>query len=227
MVLHCTATPAGREVTGDDIRRWHTSPVSQGGRGWKQVGYTDLFHLDGSVERLVNNNEDMNVDPWEITNGAAGYNSVSRHIVYAGGRIRQLAIWAGDVELTADDLVKIQGVADALDEENALLSVLYAPKVSDVTKLPADLAGGNKCRVSVVIAQAGSGDGADLYADTSNKTVKATVSAIGIVLGLLSSAAVHQSIGWVKNFPTQALWLEQWRLRNEAEMIAALFGGKK
>lgn len=85
LVIHCTATPAGREVTGDDIRRWHTSPVSQGGRGWKQVGYTDLFHLDGSVERLVGNNEDMSVDPWEVTNGAAGYNSVSRHIVYAGG----------------------------------------------------------------------------------------------------------------------------------------------
>lgn len=85
LVIHCTATPTGREVTGDDIRRWHTSPVSQGGRGWKQVGYTDLFHLDGSVERLVGNNEDMNVDPWEVTNGAAGYNSVSRHIVYAGG----------------------------------------------------------------------------------------------------------------------------------------------
>ena len=33
----------------------------------------------------MNNNEDGNVDPWEITNGAAGYNSVSRHIVYAGG----------------------------------------------------------------------------------------------------------------------------------------------
>lgn len=59
--------------------------MSQGGRGWKQVGYTDLFHLDGSVERLVKNNEDMSVDPWEVTNGAAGYNSVSRHIVYAGG----------------------------------------------------------------------------------------------------------------------------------------------
>ena len=85
LVIHCTATPAGREVSADDIRRWHTSPVSQGGRGWKQVGYTDLFHLDGSVERLVGNNEDMNVDPWEVTNGAAGYNSVSRHIVYAGG----------------------------------------------------------------------------------------------------------------------------------------------
>lgn len=121
---------------------------------------------------------------------------------YSGGRIRQMAIWAGDVALAADDLVKIQGVADALDEENAPLSVLYAPKVADVTKLPADVAGGNKCRVSVVIAQAGSGDGADLYADDSNKTVKTSVSAIGIVLGLLSAAAVHQSIGWVKNFPT-------------------------
>lgn len=121
---------------------------------------------------------------------------------YSSGRIRQMAIWAGDVALAADDLVKIQGVADALDEENAPLSVLYAPKVADVTKLPADVAGGNKCRVSVVIAQAGSGDGADLYADDSNKTVKTSVSAIGIVLGLLSAAAVHQSIGWVKNFPT-------------------------
>ena len=29
--------------------------------------------------------EDANVDPWEVTNGAAGYNSVSRHIVYVGG----------------------------------------------------------------------------------------------------------------------------------------------
>lgn len=85
LVIHCTATPEGREVSASDIRRWHTSPVSRGGRGWKQVGYTDLVHLDGSVERLVGNNEDAEVDPWEVTNGARGYNSVSRHIVYAGG----------------------------------------------------------------------------------------------------------------------------------------------
>lgn len=90
LVIHCTATPEGREVSSADIRRWHTSPVSQGGRGWKQVGYTDLVHLDGKVERLVGNNEDANVDAWEVTNGAAGYNSVSRHIVYAGGCDRQM-----------------------------------------------------------------------------------------------------------------------------------------
>ena len=85
LVIHCTATPEGREVTADDIRRWHTDPPSRGGRGWKQVGYTDMFHLDGRVERLVRNNEDCEVDPWEITNGAKGYNATSRHVVYVGG----------------------------------------------------------------------------------------------------------------------------------------------
>lgn len=85
LVIHCTATPEGREVSAAEIRRWHTAPVSQGGRGWKQVGYTDMVHLDGRVERLVNNNEDAQVDAWEVTNGAAGYNSISRHIVYVGG----------------------------------------------------------------------------------------------------------------------------------------------
>ena len=67
LVIHCTATPEGREVSGAEIRAWHTNPVSKGGRGWKQVGYTDLFHLNGGVERLVNNNEDANVDPWYVS----------------------------------------------------------------------------------------------------------------------------------------------------------------
>jgi hypothetical protein len=84
LVIHCTATPAIRDVSGADIRHWHLDPPPAG-RGWKQVGYTDLFHLNGGIERLVNNNEDANVDAWEITNGAVGINSVSRHIVYSGG----------------------------------------------------------------------------------------------------------------------------------------------
>lgn len=90
LVIHCTATPEGREVSSAEIRAWHTNPVSKGGRGWKQVGYTDMIHLDGRVERLVANNEDSMVDSWEVTNGAAGYNSTSRHIVYVGGCDKQL-----------------------------------------------------------------------------------------------------------------------------------------
>ena len=87
LVIHCTDTPEGHEVTSDDIRHWHCDPKPKG-NGWKQVGYTDMIHLDGSIERLVRNNEDENVDPWEVTNGAAGFNSTSRHIVYVGGRTK-------------------------------------------------------------------------------------------------------------------------------------------
>lgn len=85
LVIHCTATREGREVTGAEIRHWHCDPVSKGGRGWKQVGYSDLIHLNGGVENLVKYNEDDIVDPWEVTNGAAGYNGTSRHVVYVGG----------------------------------------------------------------------------------------------------------------------------------------------
>jgi hypothetical protein len=89
LVIHCTATPAGREVTSADIHHWHMDPPPAG-RGWNQVGYTDMFHVNGGIERLVQNNEDANVDPWEITNGVAGKNSISRHIVYAGGMDAQM-----------------------------------------------------------------------------------------------------------------------------------------
>ncbi|MDL5050661.1 lysozyme [Oscillatoria amoena NRMC-F 0135] len=116
LVLHCTATPEGQEVTENHIRQWHLGPVDLPGgqcrylgktyqsrsglpndeiggvnikklkgRGWKQVGYSKLFTLDGSVIDLVKNNHDNEVDSWEITNGASGINNFSKHFVYAGG----------------------------------------------------------------------------------------------------------------------------------------------
>lgn len=119
---------------------------------------------------------------------------------YAEGAIRQMAIWNGDTAPTADNIVKLEAVADSLDTENAPLSTLYAPLVSNYKNLPSNLATNNP-RVSVVIAQAGSGTGAELYKSKDNKA-KATVSAIGVALGALSKAAVHQCIAWVKNFPS-------------------------
>lgn len=84
LVIHCTATAEGKEITSAQIRLWHTSPKPHG-RGWKQVGYTDMIHLDGQVENLVPNDYDNVVEPWEITNGVAGMNSVCLHVVYVGG----------------------------------------------------------------------------------------------------------------------------------------------
>ena len=45
IVLHCTATPMGREVDIAEVRRWHTQ-----GRNWSDVGYHFLIQLDGSLQ---------------------------------------------------------------------------------------------------------------------------------------------------------------------------------
>ncbi len=120
---------------------------------------------------------------------------------YSGGRVRQIGVWCGDRALSEDDLVAIQGQADTLEAQGAELSVVYAPKVVSVKTISTSLAGGGKCRVSVLIGQAGSGTGAELYKDKANAS-KASVSGLGVVMGLLSRAKVHQSIAWVKEFPT-------------------------
>lgn len=85
LVIHNTATPEGREVHEHDISKWHIKE-----NGWRQVGYADLIHLDGSVTNLVPYDQDQEVDPWEITNGARGFNGTSRHVVYAGGLDREM-----------------------------------------------------------------------------------------------------------------------------------------
>jgi hypothetical protein len=84
LVVHCTATPEGREVTKADIERWHLSPKPSG-RGWSRVGYTDLIQLGGELVNLSPFNQDNIIQNHEMTWGAKGINGVSRHVVYAGG----------------------------------------------------------------------------------------------------------------------------------------------
>jgi N-acetylmuramoyl-L-alanine amidase len=123
LIIHCLATPKGREYTSDQLRIMHLGPALNadktikykrkvyktaaelpnetiggmtlqqilkigGGRGWTQVGYADMLHLDGTIENVVPYNNDDNVDPWEITNGVASVNPIfynARHLVYVGG----------------------------------------------------------------------------------------------------------------------------------------------
>ncbi len=56
------------------------------GNGWSKLGYTDMVHLDGSLENLTPYDQDDNVEAWELTYGAAGINAMTRHIVYVGGK---------------------------------------------------------------------------------------------------------------------------------------------
>ena len=43
LIWHCSATPEGRHVTVDTIRKWHTD------RGWSDIGYHKVVYLDGTV----------------------------------------------------------------------------------------------------------------------------------------------------------------------------------
>lgn len=88
LMIHCTATPKDRHVTKAEIIQWHTAPKHQGGRGWKQVGYSDMIHQDGRLENLVPFNQNHQVEGWELTNGARGMNQHTRHVVYVGGVIK-------------------------------------------------------------------------------------------------------------------------------------------
>ena len=44
IILHCAATPEGREVSVDTIRKWHLK------RGFNDIGYHYLIHIDGTIE---------------------------------------------------------------------------------------------------------------------------------------------------------------------------------
>lgn len=120
---------------------------------------------------------------------------------FTGGKLRQLAVWCGHKELTTADLTALQGIRTSLEEASRPLMILYAPKVSDVTDMETSLAGAGKNGVSVMIGQDGEGLAAELYKDEAN-TGKASVSGIGVLLGLVSAASVHESVAWVEKFPT-------------------------
>ena len=111
-------------------------------------------------------------------------------------------MWNGAVELSETLLNSLQSVRTTLEQQNNPLSILYAPKVANVTSLPTNIAKIGRNGVSVIIAQDGAGVAADLYAADANKTAKASVSALGDLLGAVSKSKVHQSIAWVEEFPT-------------------------
>lgn len=71
IILHCSATPEGREVTVDDIRGWHMS------QGWDDIGYHFCVYADGSVHR----GRDLDKTGAHVY----GHNSDSIGVCYIGG----------------------------------------------------------------------------------------------------------------------------------------------
>ena len=94
IIIHCTATREGQEVTVDDITRWHKA------RNFSTIGYHYVVYLDGSIH----NGRDVDVSGAHVENR----NSHSIGVVYVGGLDKN-----GDPKDTRTEIQK-----------NALLSLL-------------------------------------------------------------------------------------------------------
>lgn len=140
LVIHTTDSPFDREITPDDLYKWHLGPrknsdgtftfkgvvytkeqlkgkkltlpsgivvnaIDIQGNGWKQVGYSDLIQRSGQLVNLVPYNDNNVIDSAEVTNGAAGYNSISRHVALAGGWTQDKTIKNGKNPKTGEYLL--------------------------------------------------------------------------------------------------------------------------
>ena len=72
LIVHCSATPEGRDVKTETIKDWHVN-----GNHWKDIGYHYVIELDGSIHK----GRDENV----IGAHCSGQNANSIGICYVGG----------------------------------------------------------------------------------------------------------------------------------------------
>lgn len=71
VILHCSATPEGKDIKAKDIRKWHL------GQGWQDIGYHYVIDLDGTVEK--GREEDL------VGSHCVNHNAKSIGICYVGG----------------------------------------------------------------------------------------------------------------------------------------------
>lgn len=71
IIVHCTATPEGKDFRAKDVDLWHRQ------RGFNKIGYHYLVDLNGTVEK--------GRDEAEIGAHCKGHNSDSIGVCYVGG----------------------------------------------------------------------------------------------------------------------------------------------
>ena len=71
IIIHCSATPEGRQVTVEEMRQWHLQ------KGWKDIGYHYVIYLDGTIHKGR---------PESVVGAhCSGYNKNSIGVCYIGG----------------------------------------------------------------------------------------------------------------------------------------------
>lgn len=76
IIVHCTATPEGRETSVEEIEQWHIQA------GYKKIGYHYIISLNGQI--YTGREED------EIGAHCKNHNKDSIGVVYVGGCDKQM-----------------------------------------------------------------------------------------------------------------------------------------
>ena len=107
IIIHCSATPEGRDVDIETIRGWHINE-----RGWSDIGYHYVIELDGTIKKGR-----------PISRSGAhtkGYNKNSIGICYVGG--------------TEKDDIKISKDTRTAAQKESLTKLLLELKTVDYCK---------------------------------------------------------------------------------------------
>jgi hypothetical protein len=128
------------------------------------------------------------------------FTEIATMVRAANGEIRQLGVYANGLTFASTQCTTIQSVIDGLEDAYKQFSVIYAPNTAAITAVTGwagvtDLRTLTAKKVSVIIAEDGSGAGAALAASKSY-----SITALGLCLGMISRAGVEQSIGNPANF---------------------------
>lgn len=125
------------------------------------------------------------------------FNEVFTMANFSDGEIQQLGIYKVNTQYTSTELTTIQSVVNICKDEKIKLHVVYGCNISSLSDLStiADLVPQTNFNVSALIAQSGSGKGAELFASSGHSIIN-----IGGVLGAISRSNVAHSIGWVGQF---------------------------
>ena len=102
IIIHCSATPEGKDYTVAQIRQWHTTPQPKG-NGWRDIGYHFVIYRVGTGHKGR---------PIELIGAhCAGYNANSIGSCYIGGcatdgktpkDTRTEAQWAALIQLVSE-----------------------------------------------------------------------------------------------------------------------------
>jgi N-acetylmuramoyl-L-alanine amidase len=101
IIVHCAATPEGKDFTVSDIDRWHK------GRGWSGIGYHYVVYRDGSVHK--------GRPVWKVGAHVKGRNRNTIGICYIGGVARD-GRTAKDTRTSAQKAALVKLLMGLLDE---------------------------------------------------------------------------------------------------------------